>query len=45
MNVINLYSEVKIDAKTEQELLREQLRAIVDKYNATAKGIIEQIGR
>jgi hypothetical protein len=36
---------VKIDAQAEEELLKEQLRRIIDSYNKTSKGIIDEIGR
>jgi hypothetical protein len=45
INTINRYSEVKIDAQAENELLNEQLRRIIDSYNKTSKGIIDEIGR
>jgi hypothetical protein len=45
IDTINRYSEVKIDAQAEEELLKEQLRRIIDSYNKTSKGIIGEMGR
>jgi hypothetical protein len=45
INTINRYSEVKIDAQAKDELLKQQLRRIIDSYNKTAKGIIDNMGR
>ena len=45
IDTINRYSDVKIDAQAQDELLKQQLRRIMDNYNKTAKGIIDQIGR
>jgi hypothetical protein len=45
VDTINRYSEVKIDSQAENELLKEQLRRIVEKYNETASGVIQQIGK
>ncbi len=45
ITTINKYSEVKIDEKAERELMRNQLRLIIDKYNETASGVVQSIGR
>jgi hypothetical protein len=45
INTINRYSDVKIDAQAENELLMEQLRLSIDSYNKEAKKNIESIGR
>ena len=44
VEAINRYSEVKINAKAEKELLSEQLRLMI-RSNEEAKKIIEEIGR
>lgn len=45
VDTINKYAEVKIDAQAENELLNQQLRHIVEEYNATARKIIEEMNR
>lgn len=43
VDTINKYAEVKIDPQAENELLNQQLRRIVEEYNATAKKILEEM--
>jgi hypothetical protein len=45
INTINRYSDVKIDAQAESELLMEQLRRSIDSSNKAAKEILKDMGR